>query len=727
MLPMDDDRFPLTGCGTVAHAQMMRFHKHPTRGSGQSDSYTMTVGLQPSTSFEVNYDWDNMLYTYTSSATEQQRNAVALLMYHVGIANGRDFFTGSRHTTLSREQTFTNFFGYDRSIRRLHRIYYDDATWEAIIREQLDAGLPVYYWGNDPIGDHSFVVDGYDNTGRFHINWGWSGSQDGYYFLNELNPPRYEGARRFYNNQHIIINIKPDQGGISAGYEMALRNFEPSKISVAQNELFTISVQMQNVSYLDIFPGGQAGAALVDNNDNIISIIGIANSPTPLNPGSTRTLTINCFVPETVNPGQYRLRIVARAEGEDWRIVTKSAIGNAVPSEISFTVVQETSEVPGGGYGMALTSFTSSKTRVSQNELFVVSTAFRNVSAGTFPGGLISTALVDNNDNITVIEGRRTTGERNPGSTTSVAEGFHYVPDTIVPGQYRLMVVIRPNDVEEWRVATLSVGDTPNAINFTVTPEESATPGGGYGIGLEIFFPDKTSVRQNELFIVTSRTRNFGKGVFPGGQMGVALLDSAGNKVIVGAINYNALNPGSARNSTINAFVPENITLGQYYLQIVIRPTDNEEWRVATLALPDIPTVINFTVNLAESSATLGGGYGMGLVTFETSTTSVSRNEQFTVDFTLRNMGQDVFTAGQSGVALINNDGNIVDVFAIANTGLRNPGGTTALITRNVTIPNTVAPGQYQLRIVIRPNDGAWRIATLSLPDIPNSIAFEVR
>ena len=49
--------------------------------------------------------------------------------------------------------------------------------------DEVAAGRPVLYTGNTESGGHAFVCDGYDESGLFHINWGWGGSGDGYFSL----------------------------------------------------------------------------------------------------------------------------------------------------------------------------------------------------------------------------------------------------------------------------------------------------------------------------------------------------------------------------------------------------------------------------------------------------------------------------------------------------------------------------------------------------------------
>jgi len=700
----------VTDCVTTAIVQIMAFHKHPVRGNGQSTvigSHNITV---PSVNFNAAYDWNNMLNVYPrnlAGVTQQQQNAVATLMYHFSMARGLN--TGL--TTI-----LTTNFGYDRNIQLHYRSNYTDAEWESIIRQQLDARLPVFYYSRREGGGHGFVVDGYDNAGKFHINWGWGGLHDGWYSLNALTP----GTRNYDREQYIITNIKPDAGGTGSN-DFSLTDFTASKTSVFQNEMFTVSFRPRSIGF---FPGGQVGAALVDNSGGrIVAVIGTRNR-SALNSGSlSGALEINCFVPETVNAGQYSLRIVTRPEGGDWKIVTISDISNRIPNAINFTVTAETG-TPGGGYGLALTNFTASKTTVTQNELFTVVVTPRNVGIEQFPGGQVGIALVDNNRRITAVIGIANRNALNPGSTGGALTINCFVPETIRAGSYRLMAVVRPAD-GEWRIAMLAVGDTPSAINVTVNPYTGATPGGGYGLALTAFTASRTSVPQNELFTVTPTIRNVAAEAFPGGQLGVALVDTVGNITeVIGIRARSSLNSGSASNPMeINCYVPETIRPGQYRMRIVVRP-EGGIWRIATLSMPDIPNIIPFTVTAGLAN---GGGYGMALTAFSASTVSVSQNERFTVTATPRNVGLDAFPGGQIGAALVDNNSRIVEVIGTRNRGALNSGLLSGALEINCTVPNTVRPGQYRLRIVFRPTGGEWRIATMSIDNAPNSIEFTVR
>jgi len=75
-----------------------------------------------------------------------------------------------------------------------------------MLRTELDASRPIFYFGTDTsAGGHAWVCDGYSGTNYFHMNWGWSGSSNGYFYLTNLNPSGYA----FNNNQGAVIGLRP--------------------------------------------------------------------------------------------------------------------------------------------------------------------------------------------------------------------------------------------------------------------------------------------------------------------------------------------------------------------------------------------------------------------------------------------------------------------------------------------------------------------------------------
>jgi hypothetical protein len=96
-------------------------------------------------------------------------------------------------------------------------------------------------------------------------------------------------------------------------------------------------------------------------------------------------------------------------------------------------------------------------------------------------------------------------------------------------------------------------------------------------------------------------------------------MDTNGNIVeFVGIRSYGGLGANSYTTGIItinNCFALDNVPPGLYQLRILVRLSDNEQWRIANMSLEGTPTAIPFTVN-PYVGATPGGGYRLVLENF---------------------------------------------------------------------------------------------------------------
>ena len=194
----------VTGCVATATAQIMKKWNHPTTGYG-SNSYVSSndysnYGTQSADFGATTYQWSSMPNSITSSSSSTQVNAVATLMYHIGVAVEMEFDISSHggsaasnynyfgYIETTAESALQRNFKYRADMAALAREDYSNAEYINLLKADLDAGRPILYSGRDSDGGHSFVCDGYNTSDKFHINWGWRGSYDGYYTMGALNP-----------------------------------------------------------------------------------------------------------------------------------------------------------------------------------------------------------------------------------------------------------------------------------------------------------------------------------------------------------------------------------------------------------------------------------------------------------------------------------------------------------------------------------------------------------
>ena len=218
------------GCVACAMGQVMRYHRYPEVGIGTGQNIfnqmlTAKFG-------ETHYDWANMRDSYRTGYTDDEAAAVAELLYHCGVAVNMIYGleSSSTFTAFANNMTtaLSRYFGYDTAtLRSVNRSKYTKEEWLQIIREELSAGRPIIYSGNSPsMGGHTWVVDGYDEAGRVHMNWGWLGSMNDYYDI-DLNVPGMD----FSEKQSMVIGIQPgdDATHLKNDDAMHLMNKEESK------------------------------------------------------------------------------------------------------------------------------------------------------------------------------------------------------------------------------------------------------------------------------------------------------------------------------------------------------------------------------------------------------------------------------------------------------------------------------------------------------------------
>ena len=203
------------GCVATALAQLTRYYRFPDHASGTADF--MIGDKNASASFDATFDWDNMLDTYPEGQyTEAQGRAVALLSYVCGLISGMDYAANesgsSNHSGLAGAQ---NYFGYSKDASIVVRSDYSEPEWMDMVYNELSHGRPLYYQGVyvkfDPTvglmaAGHSFLIDGYNEEGMVHVNWGWYGNYDGYFDIALLDVR----GLQFNSYQDMAINFVPD-------------------------------------------------------------------------------------------------------------------------------------------------------------------------------------------------------------------------------------------------------------------------------------------------------------------------------------------------------------------------------------------------------------------------------------------------------------------------------------------------------------------------------------
>ena len=171
------------GCVATAMVQIMYYWRYPIHGSGShTHSWppygTMTVNYGNST-----YEWDAM----QDRIDRNNPDEIAEIGFHAAISVDMMFSpTGSGAYSWDVPNALRTYFNYDNSVEYLVKNDYSFADWENILQTELDHARPMYYSGFSNSGGHAFVCDAYQGSNFYHFNFGWSGSSNGYYTLQDV-------------------------------------------------------------------------------------------------------------------------------------------------------------------------------------------------------------------------------------------------------------------------------------------------------------------------------------------------------------------------------------------------------------------------------------------------------------------------------------------------------------------------------------------------------------
>jgi len=402
----------VTGCTATAMAQIMKYYNYPPNGTGQTRDYFIAKSSAnvPEVDFgATNYDWENMRDYYDGVTTDIEKDAVATLMFHCGAAARMNYDIGtSGATTLSAAQGLASYFNYESTLMQKIRSDYSNSEWELILKSQLDMRRPVLYEGfNETVG-HAFVCDGYNDEDKFHFNWGWGGSQDGYFVSTALNTISYH----FNLNQKIIIDIVPNERGLPL-LPIYLSNpgiYPATTTAVDRGELFILNSIVENQGILD-FTGNWA-IALVDDDDNILEIIGTyyhyyMGQAFNIYEHSKHPLYIYCQVSSDIAPGNYHIRTVAKSVGGEWTIVrceNETGCVDILNLTVNETIMPDNSSLV--LYNDKKPAFVINPNPIQQGQPVSVQFGLFNHGPGNFLG-TVSLGLYSNGELVELIDSKR--------------------------------------------------------------------------------------------------------------------------------------------------------------------------------------------------------------------------------------------------------------------------------------------------------------------------------
>ncbi len=220
MLPdstLSDER-TVVGCLATALEQIITYHGRDvvlqdTLHGWETPSYIIDDVL-PGAHVDVGLILDNY---DAAEASEAAIDAVSRLSYYCGVAVRMNWGLSESGAQLRNfVDPLQRAFGWGY-VHYADSYRYAPSDWVSMIVAELEAGRPILYAGyTSQLQGHAFVVDGLNENGLFHVNWGYGGHYDGYFRLdvlaayeNQTDRLDENAVQGFFCNQEMIM-LHPD-------------------------------------------------------------------------------------------------------------------------------------------------------------------------------------------------------------------------------------------------------------------------------------------------------------------------------------------------------------------------------------------------------------------------------------------------------------------------------------------------------------------------------------
>lgn len=239
-----------TGCVATTMSVLMKYHQWPTSGIGYHTYTHPDYGVQTADFAAATYN-----YAAMPNSVNTANAAVATLMYHAGVSVNMQYGPdGSGAFSEDVPFALCNFFNYAPSTHLEAKADYPVITdWYALLRAELDAARPIYYAGSSTAsGGHAWICDGYRlSDNKFHMNWGWSASYNGYFAIGALNP----GGMNFNDDNRVIVGIEPGDNATS----WIIQNTHFTAASRGISYMHAVS---EDVAWATAYDGSGGGATI---------------------------------------------------------------------------------------------------------------------------------------------------------------------------------------------------------------------------------------------------------------------------------------------------------------------------------------------------------------------------------------------------------------------------------------------------------------------------------
>ncbi len=290
--PADGSNLTLTGCVATALGEILTYQSGiygasmPVSGTGSVGGYTASSGCVTPASYDLEtvYDWAN-LRTLTGwdaikavvDANTAEGNALLGNLGHLladlgAMVEAQYAVDGTSAASPMAITGLGTHMGYNKAAYYAAAADYTPGQWVQMLKAELDK-RPILYDGRTVNNaGHAFVFDGYGTffgNDVFHVNFGWSGSCNGYYYYYSLDAT---DSNNYSYNCGAIFDFYPAPES-SFTYSLEYNQYYLPGIQFHEGYVFdaanpfVIDFCFTNVGYTQY--NGYIAAKLVDRNGDI--------------------------------------------------------------------------------------------------------------------------------------------------------------------------------------------------------------------------------------------------------------------------------------------------------------------------------------------------------------------------------------------------------------------------------------------------------------------------
>ena len=376
---------------------------------------------------------------------------------------------GSGTTTFAMAQGLLSYFYYNKNTMRYKsRSFYSDDDWEDMMYAEVKEKLPVLYAGSTASGTgHAFVLDGYNaDSEKFHVNWGWSGSYNGYFSLTATPALTPNGTgigggvagESYTASQAAVIGIKPEiiTGTSTYAKVMSCNSYELSKTSAAAGASLQLTGEFVNASLTS--QTFSVGVCFVNVNDDSEQIfVDTSNAWTTEMPVKTWSSPIYFNVPSTFTVGSsYYVYPAYRDENDEWKIAD---MGVGATTQV-LTISQPS-------YSFSCSNYTLSNSSVAYGDKAVMKVSRLANTSGISATAMLGLKFVDADDDSKVYYVAY--------NEISLGEGYYYssyfvyatLPSEFEVGKTYVVSPVFNSGDDEWCDITLTATQAAQTITVT--------------------------------------------------------------------------------------------------------------------------------------------------------------------------------------------------------------------------------------------------------------------